>query len=126
MIKTVLNFEKNEVQKAERYFGSIHINNEQKGFIESYSKFFSQHIPLNERAIKGFLLLSVRDMQQKHSIDLLDIAKFPPEKRAKAGLEFAEIFKNKLTRILIDKSQEPLLNDAMKQALSMYQQQINK
>ena len=87
-------------------------------------KLISHFLPIPERAIRGFMWRTIREWQLTYKMDLGELSNLGSDDRVNAVLKIMEIFGVQIKRVLINKEQEPVLEDAMQQALNMYNEKF--
>ncbi|MFX1570893.1 MAG: hypothetical protein ACFFCV_21345 [Promethearchaeota archaeon] len=115
-----IRFNNKEIVDAEKYYGTIHISERQKTLLEPVAKIISDQINVSERAVKGFLWRAVREWQMENKKDLSEAEALSPDQRVLLFKKIMELIKHTFTRILIDNSQEHLLDKALNDVLSIY------
>ena len=111
-----------KVQEAEAYYSQLKISPTQSKVVTGLSEEISQHIPLSDRAIKGFFWRIAREYQMKHHQAANEAENATPAERVKALGEMFTMLKKELTRTLVDKEHEPLLDQALNKAMSVYKE----
>lgn len=119
-----LKFKPNSVEEAEEYYKKLHVASDQKYIVVAIGKLISKYIPLPERPIRGFIWRTIREWQVKYKKDLGELSNMSPDDRVNAVVQIMEIFEFTMKRILIDKEQEPALEEAMKKTLDMYNEKF--
>ncbi|MFX1500180.1 MAG: hypothetical protein ACFFDH_04350 [Promethearchaeota archaeon] len=116
----VIKFNNQELLKAEKYYRTIHISERQKSMLEPIAKAINDQIDVSELAIKGFLWRVIREWQMENQKDLAEVEGLSTDQRVSLFKKMLDLIKQSFTRILIDKSQEPLLDKALNDVLSIY------
>ena len=119
-----LEFKPKLVEEAEEYYKKLHVASDQKYIVVAIGKLISKYIPLPERPIRGFIWRTIREWQVKYKKDLGELSNMSPDDRVNAVVQIMEIFEFTMKRILIDKEQEPALEEAMKKTLDMYNEKF--
>ena len=119
-----LKFKPKSVEEAEEYYKTLHIASDQKYIIVAIGKLITKYIPLPERSIRGFIWRTIREWQLKYKKDLSELGSMSSADRINAVVQIMEIFETMLKRILINKEQEPVLKEAMQQALAIYKEKF--
>ncbi|MFW9897022.1 MAG: hypothetical protein ACFFDB_15325 [Promethearchaeota archaeon] len=125
MSKTI--FRSSSIEQIEEYYQYVHINEEQRAKIDSFTQILGQYLPISERALKGFLWRVLINIQKKYHIDFVEEGKRTDVSLAERMGAIQEIFtmlKEELTRILISQEQEPILEEAIEKAINFYKKQL--
>jgi hypothetical protein len=125
MSKTI--FKSSSIEQAEEYYQTVHINAEQRKKITSFALILSQYLPILERTLMGFLWRVLLNIQKKYHIDFAEEGKSKDvslDERMGAIQEIFTMLKEELTRILISQEQEPILEDAIGNAINFYKKQL--
>ena len=117
-------FKPKSVKEAEEDYNKFHASSDQKNIIVAIGKLISQYIPLPEKAIRGFIWRTIREWQVTYKKDIGELSTMSSDDRVNAVLQIIEIFETTMKRILIDKEQEPALEEAMKKTLDMYNEKF--
>ena len=125
MSKTI--FKSSSIEQAEEFYQTIHLNAKQKERLSSFAQVLNQYLPISERALRGFLLRVLRNIQMKYHIDFAEEGKrvdISLAERMEAIQEIFTMLKEELTRILISQEQEPILEEAIEKAINFYKKQL--
>ncbi|MFX1500181.1 MAG: hypothetical protein ACFFDH_04355 [Promethearchaeota archaeon] len=118
-----IKFNNQEISDAEKYYRTIHISERQKTLIEPVVKAISGQIHISELAIKGFLWRAITEWQMENQKELADVENLSADQRVHIFKIILDLIKKSFTRILIDKSQEPLLEKALDNVSLFYKTQ---
>ena len=112
------------IKEAEEYFKKVHMDESQFKIFLDFVKIFEKHIPLPDLAVKGIGWRAVREWQQKHKRDLIGLLEETPEERIKA---IEDLLRNHvkpdLFEKLVDKKDEPLVDETIKDVLEFYKKE---
>ncbi len=120
-------FRLSEIQQVEEYYRGVRLDSEQNQKIDSIAQFLSQYISISVRALKGFILRVLRNIQIKYQVDFVQERKntsISLAEKVDAMKEILEMLKEELTKVLISKEQEPALEQAFKKVIDFYTRQI--
>ena len=112
-------FQIKPLQNAEENFKQVKLDPQKRQIIGGVAKIISKYININELALRGFVLLSVKDTQQELKLELKNLDLMAPmEKKQFIGTVF-RIIGQKLASILRNPTQEDLdrLTKALAEAL---------
>jgi len=115
---TELLFNKNEIEEVEKNFQKLTLNAIQRGMIAQAAQIYVKYLPISELAIKGFISFAMRDWQVQNKVDLATYLEWPPEEQAKTVWAIADLLKVRLTKLLIESEQEPILEKAINEAVN--------
>ncbi|MFX1503281.1 MAG: hypothetical protein ACFFDH_20130 [Promethearchaeota archaeon] len=122
-----INFSQNLIQQAEDEYNKLHLAASQKELLASLAHIFNQYIHIPERAMRGFIFRVVRDYQvEQHIILDEELNRADKTKRAKIATAIVRKLRDALTRVLISPEEEPLLDEAIKNAFNFYKEQLNR
>ena len=116
-IMSELAFQKSKIEEVEKDFQKLNLNAIQRGMIAQAAQVYVKYLPISEMAIKGFISFAMRDYQIKNKKDLSTYLEWPPEEQLKSVWEIAGFLKERLTKLLVEPSQEPILEKAIKEAV---------
>ena len=120
-----MTFKPNSVKEAEEDYTRLHIVPDQKYIVIAIGKLVSNYIPLPERAIRGLIWRTIREWQLVYKKDVSELSNMSSVDRVEAVVQIVKIFETTMKRILIDKEQEPALEEAMKKTLDMYNEKFS-
>lgn len=119
-----IQFIHSSIEKAEDYYKTIHIAPEQRTIIDSLIPLLSPHLPISDRAMKGFLWRVLKDYQMKRHMALTESANLSPKERIEGLIEILKMLKEALTRVLINQEQELKLDDAISKVITFYKERF--
>ncbi|MFW9990118.1 MAG: hypothetical protein ACFFC3_15850 [Candidatus Odinarchaeota archaeon] len=123
-------FKLSSIEKAEEEYKKLHILPEQKERLNSMVNIISKYLPIPQRALKGFMWMVIKDYQMQEHVDVGEEEELAKEqniglRKLLAGLEvILSMLKEKLTRILVKKEQESILNEAFRKIIAFYKEQF--
>ena len=85
--------------------------------ITQAAQVYIKYLPISELAIKGFISFAMRDWQVQNKRDLATFLEWPPEEQVKTTWAISELLKERLTKLLVEPEQEPVLDKAIKEAI---------
>ena len=118
-----MEFEAASIMQAEEEYKNLSVSEDQKEKVDAFARVLNQFIPISERALKGFLWRASQEYQVKHHVKLAEgKEQMNPTlvQRLQVVTEMFSILKKDLTRILVSKEQEPLLDEAINKATEYY------
>ena len=118
----ILKFKNDSITEAEDYYKTLKLSKGQRKKVDDISKFLNQYLHISERAIKGFFWRVVLEYQIERHMLSSEADDLTPEERVQGLKEIFSLLKKELTRVLISKEQEPLLNDSLKKAVDFYKE----
>ena len=121
MVEKIL-FKTSVIKEVEAYYKKVQASASQNKIATNLAQIIDQYVPISERAIKGFLWRVVQAYQVKHQLTTQKAEDITPNQRIKALEEMFMMFKEELTRSLVDQEHEPLLNEALDKAMSVYKE----
>lgn len=119
-----IKFKPDLIEKAEEYYKTLHMDPKQRPIVDSFVQILSQHLPIPERALKGFMWRVLTDYQIKRHMAASESEKLDPAERIKGLMEILALFKEALTRVLISQEQEPLLDNAISKVIKIYKEKF--
>ena len=113
------------IKEAEEYFKDVHMDKDiQFKIFLDFVKIFEDHIPLPDLAVKGIGWRAVREWQQTHKRDLIGLLDETPEERIRAIDDILNHHvKPDLLEKLVDKKDEPLVDEAINDVLEFYKKE---
>jgi len=117
-----MEFEPDSIKEAVDYYKKLRFASDQKDIIIEFGKLMKKFIPLSDRAIMGFIWRSLKEWQLNFKRDLSELSKLDPGNRIEAVVQIIDIFGIRLKKVLINKEQEPILEQAMQNALERYKE----
>ena len=108
-------FNTDKVEEIEQQFKNVKVDAMQKGMATAMANLLTKFIPLKQRALRGFIFLSFQEWQKKTKAFLADMnnAQVPLEKKFQITDEINNILLHKLTRVLINENDKPLLENGI-------------
>ena len=127
-ISTGTIFNINKVQEIEQQFRNVKVDAMQKGMATAMAGLLTKYIPINQRALRGFIFLSFQEWQQKTKSFLADMNKatVPLEKKFQITDEINEILLRKLTRVLIDEKNKHVLENGINEGTKILRDILRK
>jgi len=120
----ILKFKNDSITEAEEYYKTLKLSKGQRKKVDDISKFLNQYLHISERAIKGFFWRVVVDYQIERHMLSSEAEELTPGERVQGLKEIFSLLKKELTRVLISKEQEPLLDDTLNKAIQFYKEQF--
>jgi hypothetical protein len=122
-----LKFSREEIEKAEKDFLELKIDKNLNMALDQMAEIYLKSIDISKGAMKGYLLLSMRDAQEELKLTTLDVQKLsPPEQKKVFDTSFQLLHKRlKFALESQDNEQLKILNNAMDSA-NNYLSQIRK
>lgn len=115
-------FDKAKVEEIQKKYADVQLDDFQNEFLTKIAELLSKSIPLSKMALKGFMIFSYRDWQNKHNTFFSDINKpsIPLEEKLKISEEINAILLEKLTSVLKDeKYKEKLIEGLQKKHMML-------
>ncbi len=121
-------FHINKVEEIEQQFKNVKVDAMQKGMATAMANLLTKFIPLNQRALRGFIFLSFQEWQKKTKAFLADMnnAEVPLEKKFQITDEINDILLHKLTRVLINENDKPLLENGIREGTKILRDILRK
>ncbi len=119
-----IKFNSQSIKEAEDYYKTLHMETDQRQIIESMAGLVADHLPVPERAIKGFMWRAIKNWQVDKKRGLDEIKKSTSSEKVDIAVNLFEYFETEIKRIMIDKSQESLLSSAIQEGLNLYKQKF--
>ena len=114
-----------QTEEVEEEFNKICPDEIQMRFINIFSEFVAQYIPINELIIKGFLNKSIRVWQIENKKNFYDQRTMPFRVQFNVLKTLLALTKSELTKILIKSEQESKLEFAVNEFLDFYKRNFN-
>jgi hypothetical protein len=116
-----LKFNKEAIQEAEDYYNTLHLASGQRIIAQGIAKIVANYIPLDVMPLMGFIWRVMRTWQIEHKIDMKEVGeKFTGQQKIKVVSELIDMAYKDLTRVLINKEQEPLLKKGLNEVFEFY------
>ncbi len=118
----LLKFNQQGIEDAEAYYNKIHLADNQKVVLDSIAKIIVKYLPnVSEMAIKGFAWRGAIEWQQENKREMGSVE---PHERLSVLVDLFRLLKKGLTRILIDKEHESLLDKAIEDRIEFYKHNL--
>ena len=121
-------FNTDKVEEIEQQFKNVKVDAMQKGMATAMANLLTKFIPLKQRALRGFIFLSFQEWQKKTKAFLADMnnAQVPLEKKFQITDEINNILLHKLTRVLINENDKPLLENGINEGTKILRDILRK
>ncbi|MFX1275582.1 MAG: hypothetical protein ACFFBP_03980 [Promethearchaeota archaeon] len=119
-----MEFKKKSLTEAENYYKQLHLTSDQRRKVRLVAKLATQYIPISEHAMCGFAFRALQEYQIENKIELTEFESMSNEATLKMINDAMNRVKNQLLKILIDKKQEPVLDDAIVKLLDFYKKNL--
>jgi hypothetical protein len=116
---TKLSFNQNIIEEVEKDFQQMVLPQAQRTMVAQAAQVYTKYLPISELAMKGFISLSIKVYQIKNKVDMEKYLEFTPIDQRKALDGIANILKTNLSRLLRKPKQQPILDKAIKEAVSL-------
>ena len=121
-------FDNRQVDQIEQQFKNVKVDAMQKGMASAMANLLSNFIPLHQRALRGFIFYSFQEWQQNSKAFLADMNNAEVSLEAKFNItdEINAILLDKLTRVLIDEKDKPVLENGINEGTKMLRNILEK
>ncbi len=121
-------FDNRQVDQIEQQFKNVKVDAMQKGMASAMANLLSNFIPLHKRALRGFIFYSFQEWQQNSKAFLADMNNAEVSLEAKFNItdEINDILLDKLTRVLIDEKDKPVLENGINEGTKMLRNILEK
>ncbi len=114
-----LSFNQNIIEEVEKDFQQMVLPAAQRTMVAQAAQVYTKYLPISELAMKGFISLSIKVYQIKNQVDMEKYLEFTPIDQRKAIDGIAIILKTNLSRLLRKPKQQPILDKAINEAVSL-------
>jgi uncharacterized protein YlaN (UPF0358 family) len=113
-----LKFSREEIEKTEKDFSELKIDKNLNMALDQMAEIYLKSIDISKGAMKGYLLLSMRDAQEELKLTTVDVQKLsPPEQKKVFDTSFQFLHRRlKFALRSQDNEQLKILNNAMDSA----------
>jgi hypothetical protein len=123
--KEVIKFHDNALNEAEDYYKELHISRKQRRKIVMVSKLATNYIHgINEYAMCGFAFRAITQYQVDNQIELIAFETMSPEAKMEMLADVMNRVKNTLATIMVDKDKAHILDNAVKELLKFYKNNL--
>ncbi|MFX1238371.1 MAG: hypothetical protein ACFFAS_01310 [Promethearchaeota archaeon] len=114
-------FKQSSIENAEAEYNKVSLSKDRKERIASYVHLISRHIPLPERALKGFIWIVLKEFQtETHQKISEEIKRDVSKAEIIEGTKMVfSMLKDHLTKILVSKEQAHLLDKAFEEIMDV-------
>lgn len=119
-----MEFKESGLTEAADYYKKLHLTSDQRRKVRLVSKLATNYIPISEHAMCGFAFRSLTEYQVDNKIEVSAFESMSPEDTLKMLNDVMNRVKNQLLKILIEKEQAPMLDDAIVKLLDFYKKNL--
>lgn len=113
-------FDQKAITDAEEAYKKIEMAPEQKEIVEGIAKILCKFVPVTEMSMKGFISFVFRDYQLKEKTHVASISSMTPAERVSTVTTLFRMLKDRLNKVLWNKTDEEKISDAVDKALDFY------
>ncbi|MCY3411996.1 MAG: hypothetical protein INQ03_10235 [Candidatus Heimdallarchaeota archaeon] len=122
----MISFKQNELDKGSAYFKKVHSLPHQKKLITDVAQVISKFAGIELIAMKGFLLMTIKEWQVANNLEFSEMAYMEEEPRIEAEVDLMKRLFDRLSRILRDQNDQQKLKDAIERSYEFYKIQFNR
>lgn len=119
-----MEFKTTGLTEAEEYYKQLHLTSDQRRKVRMVAKLATNYIPISEHAMCGFAFRALTEYQIDNKIELSAFESMSSEETLEMLNDVMHRVKNQLLKILIEKEQEPVLDDAIIKLLDFYKKNL--
>ena len=112
-------FQEKALQDAEKNYKKVELDAQKRQIVNNVAKIISKYLDINELALRGFVLFSVKETQQDFHLELKNMASMTPIERKRFIQTVFKKIGQKLEKIFLPSSDADYtkLHEALEKAL---------
>ena len=112
-------FQEKALQDAETNYKKVELDDQKRQVVNNVAKIISKYLNINELALRGFVLFSVKETQQEFHLELKNMANMTPIERKRFIQTVFKKIGQKLEKIFLPSSDADYakLHEALEKAL---------
>lgn len=115
-----IKFDEQALNKVEEDYSRLEVPESTRQTINYIAQIYAQHIPMREIAIRGFIMITLKEFQIEHKIKAQEIRTLPVDEQNRLNSIIADMIFDKMSKVLYKQEDKVHLREGINEAVKVF------